>query len=96
MKKFLSLPIFDPKNPIWLEILRLTVLGVTALILLTGIMGSMSMLLRGQLMFFERFILMILGLMGTALSAGLTFVIGMISLNALYNLQQIRINTDKQ
>ena len=94
MKKILALPILDPKNPIWLEILRLTVVGMTALILVLGTISSLT-LWFGQFNMITNLFRVILGLFTTAVSAGLTLVVGMISLNALYNIQQIRINTDK-
>ena len=88
MKNFLSHSIFDPKNPIWLKILRYLVI-FTPFVVFVG--GALYLYLLGRfnVVFFLFYLLI-----DVIVSASL-FVSGMITLGALTNLQELRINTSK-
>ncbi len=88
VEKVLHHPLLDPKNPLWLEILRYLVIGLVALLLLASAIGFILNILQGMIFF------AIGTLLGGMIGAALFYVIGMISLNTLFNIQQIRINTD--
>lgn len=88
VEKVLRHPLLDPKNPLWLEILRYVVIGMTAVLVIASTIGFILSVLQGAIFF------AIGALIGGAIGATLFYVIGMISLNTLFNIQQIRINTD--
>lgn len=88
VEKVLKHPLLDPKNPLWLDILRYVVIIVTILLAIASTLGFILSILQGEIFY------AIGALLGGALSAALFYVMGMISLNTLFNIQQIRINTD--
>jgi hypothetical protein len=92
MKNFFEKPIFDPRNPVWLEILRYIVITGALFILFAGILYAIvdSMYLVSFIGRFSNFILVSV----LSIAASFTYhIIGMVSLNLLYNVQEIRRNT---
>ena len=97
MKKILNHPLADPKNPIWLEILRRILVGgsliLLALVFLSSLLSFFNFVQEGFAFALGYFL-------GTNLVGipfiALFYIIGMIALNSAFNLQQIRINTDKK
>jgi hypothetical protein len=102
MKKFFEKPIFDPKNPIWLEIYRYFVIFLTLLIILVGIILSFSLsryvdfILSGTIYYETNFGQLLIYLIATFLTSSVFYIFGMLSLNLFYNIQEIRINTGKK
>jgi hypothetical protein len=84
-KKFFEKAIFDPKNLIWLEIFRFTIIIPAFLSFLLGFLGTLVTLLdEGEAYYFP-----------LLLASILYYIVGMVSLNLFYNVQQIRVNTSK-
>jgi hypothetical protein len=102
MKNFLSNSIFEPKNPIWLRILRYIVIFTPLVVFVGGLIASFVLanvyvdyyfdILDGYE--FQPGLFLFYLLIDVIVSASLFFY-GMIILGALTNLQEIRINTNK-
>lgn len=75
--------LFDPKNPVWLEVVRVFGIFFNILSVLIGLYFAAREWIN-----FGQFLLVIIGVI-------FMHLINMLSLNALYNLQSIRINSDK-
>jgi uncharacterized membrane protein len=86
-KKFFEKSIFDPKNLIWLEILRFTIIIPAFLAFLLGFILTVDTLLGGGRPYYAPVLLL--------LASILYYIVGMVSLNLFYNVQQIRVNTSK-
>ena len=88
---------FDPKRAMWLEILRWFVIIVGALLAVGTVILAVAVFidLVGSPFygFFESLLTFIMVLIGGAVVTALHLFFGMISLNLLYNVQQIRYNT---
>ena len=96
MKKIFSHSLTDHKNPIWLEILRLILVGGSLLMLIITVLVALYLFLDNLVWDFFLAISSLLGIvLGGGLVIGLYYIVGMIALNTAFNLQQIRINTDK-
>jgi len=78
---------FDPKNPIWLNLVRKIGIILNSLILIIGL-GAIILYKFP----FGYALLLFLALLVIVM---LLHLINMLSLNALYNLQQLRINSDE-
>ncbi|MFO7969869.1 MAG: hypothetical protein ACQERX_02575 [Bacillota bacterium] len=81
--------ILNPKNPIWLEILRIYTIVVTGI----GLFASFVAFFANSIdlgFFSALFVSLII-----TVSALIFYIINMVILNALYNLQKTRKNTDK-
>jgi hypothetical protein len=74
----------DPKNTLWLDIVRWTNVVINIL----AIISLIYLFLDG----FLEFHILLLGF----ISVFVLHLFQMLSLNALYNIQQIRINSDRQ
>ncbi|MFW5888954.1 MAG: hypothetical protein ACOCUD_01100 [Bacillota bacterium] len=81
--------LFNPKNPIWLEILRIYTIVITGLGLFASFITFITFLVNQGI--YAAIVISIL----ITLSTLIFYVIHMVILNALYNLQKTRINTDK-
>lgn len=71
---------FDPRNPMYLEFARWVVIVTSAIAILIGIIGLEES-----------------GFLGITVILGgiLSYFIGMIFVNMLYNIRDIKINTEK-
>jgi hypothetical protein len=102
MKFFFSNSIFDPKNPIWLKILRYLVIFTPMVVFFGGFIASFVFANVYVEYYFDYLdgyefqpgLFLFYLLIDVIVSASL-FVSGMITLGALTNLQEIRINTSK-
>lgn len=81
--------ILNPKNPIWLEILRIYTIVVTGIGLFASFVAFIANLI--DLGFFSALFVSLI----ITVSALIFYIINMVILNALYNLQKTRKNTDK-
>jgi hypothetical protein len=94
MKEFFEKPIFDPKNPLWLEILRYLVIFGTSLLLFGGIIFAFVIAFRSYI-FFGAIVVFLFFSIASIVVATVYYILGMVSLNLLYNVQQIRVNTSR-
>ncbi|QLY40666.1 leucine-rich repeat protein [Hujiaoplasma nucleasis] len=76
--------IFDPKNSLWLEIVRVVGILINGLIL---VLSFIALIMRELDIAYFLLIILVIAIL---------HLIQMLSLNLLYNIQQIRINSDKQ
>jgi len=74
--------LINPLEPIWLEIFKWYIVSISILILISSFF---------LLFIYADIVIMILAIFGSIIH----YIIGMVVLNVLYNLQQSRINTDK-
>jgi hypothetical protein len=91
--------LFDPKNPVWLAILRIFVISTSILILISGIIASLFLSLESY--YWTEDVGATLGLFflyltGTIITTTIVHILGMVSLNLLFNVQAIRMNLEQK
>ena len=84
--------LLNPKNPLWLEILRYSVIVSSVLIFISAFF--FLNIYFSNLFGFE-FLLLIFSLIIAIVLAFLNLLFGMISLNLFFNVQSIRISLEK-
>lgn len=94
MKEFFEKPIFDPKNPLWLEILRYLVIFGTSLLLIGGVIFAFVIAFQAYIFLAGLVVFLFISIISIVV-ATVYYILGMVSLNLLYNVQQIRVNTSR-
>lgn len=84
--------LLDPKNPLWLEILRYTVIIWSSLVFVSTFLFLIIYLSNWNGL---NFLVLVGSLIVSIVLAFLNLTLGMISLNLLFNIQAIRVSLEK-
>ncbi|MFW5838478.1 MAG: hypothetical protein ACOCU1_00935 [Bacillota bacterium] len=94
--KLLYEKVTDPTNPVWIAIYKIYVIGVSVLTVLAGFFLGIAQLFINTYWysFIERFAQMILMWVAAIFVSAVFYIINMVILNALYNLQKTRVSSE--
>jgi hypothetical protein len=86
----------DPTNPVWIAIYKIYVVAVSSLTILAGFFVGLAQLFNNSYWysFVERVGQMFIVWVAATLAAAVFYIINMVILNALYNLQKTRVSNE--
>ncbi len=86
----------DPTNPVWITIYRIYVVAVSILTILAGFFVGVAQLFVDSYWysFIERVGQMFIVWVAAIFAAAVFYIINMVILNALYNLQKTRVSNE--
>jgi hypothetical protein len=86
----------DPTNPVWITIYKIYVVAVSVLTILAGFFVGLAQLFNNSYWysFIERVGQIFIVWVAAVFAAAVFYIINMVILNALYNLQKTRVSNE--
>lgn len=86
----------NPTNPVWITIYKIYVVAVSIIALLAGFFVGLAQLFMNTYLssFIERMGQMFIMWVATIFAVAIFYIINMVILNALYNLQKNRVSNE--